>query len=80
MKESERVDDWPESMVDGDAEGVFTVSAPLTVTLTGLEAMVVGVLSVTWSSNDQVPVVDRVPVEVVGLSPGVHVNALPRLL
>ncbi len=43
MKESERVDDWLESMVDGDAEGVFTVSAALTVTLTELEATVVGV-------------------------------------
>ncbi len=43
MRESERVDDWPESMVDGDAEGVFTVSAAATVTLTALEATVVGV-------------------------------------
>ena len=43
MKESERVNDWPESMVDGDAEGVFTVSGALTVTLTALEAIVVGV-------------------------------------
>ncbi len=43
MKESERVDDWPESMADGDAEGVFTVSAESTVTLTALEAMLAGV-------------------------------------
>ncbi len=80
MRESERIDDWPESMVDGDAEGVFTASAAATVTLTALEATVVGVWSVTWSSNDQLPIVDRALVEIVGMSPGLHANALPRLL
>ncbi len=54
----------------------------LTVTVTTLEVTVTGVpeLSVTWSSNDQVPVVDRVPVELVGLSPALQEEELPRLL
>ncbi len=54
----------------------------LTLTVTLLEITVAGVpeLSVTWSSNDQVPAVDRIPVEIVNTSPGLQEKELPRLL
>ena len=54
----------------------------LTLTVTLLEITVTGVpeLSVTWNSNDQVPIVDRIPVEVVSTSPALQEKELPRLL
>ena len=52
----------------------------LTVKRTGLEDTVLGMLSVTWSSKDQDPTVDRMPVETVGVSPRLQENELPRLL
>lgn len=53
--------------------------APFTVTL--------AVLVTTWegeppsdtrNSKDQIPDVDKVPVETVGLSPAIHANELPK--
>lgn len=60
----ERVDDWPESIVLGLAEMMGGDSAGLTVTIAGLDVIVAGdpELSVTLSSNDQVPTVVKVPV------------------
>ena len=54
----------------------------LTLTVTLLEVTVTGApeLSVIWNSNDQVPVIDRIPVEVVNTSPALQEKELPRLL
>ena len=54
----------PLSIVDGGTE---TVRAVLTVTVTAFEVTVTGVeeLSVIWSSNDQVPVVDKIPLTIL---------------
>ena len=59
----------PLSIVDGGTE---TVNAGLTVTCMEVEVTVTGVeeLSVTSSSNDQMPVVDRVIIPDMGL--GMH--------
>ncbi len=56
--------------------------AGLTLTVMLLEATVTGApeLSVTCNSNDQVPIVDRIPVEVVSRSPALQEKELPRLL
>ena len=58
------------------------IKAPLTVTVTGLDAASSEgePLSVTCSSNDHEPIVDRGPVGVVGLSPALQANEPPRLL
>ena len=80
MKVPDNVDDCPESIVEGEAVGVLTVGRELTVTVTALEVLVTGdpALSVTCSSNDQVPVVLRAPVDIeVG---EVQDEELPRLL
>jgi hypothetical protein len=75
---SESVEDCPESIVAGDAVGVPTVSAVLTVTVTALEVTVVGTLSVTCNSKDHAPVVVSAPVE---MDDGdVQAAAVPRLL
>jgi hypothetical protein len=77
---SDRVDELPELTDDGDAVGVPRVSVALTVTVTIVEVTVTGVpeLSVTCSSNVQVPVVVNAPVDVdVG---DVHAAAVPKLL
>lgn len=73
---------WPEFMVVGFADITGVVSAELTVTDVAVEVTVSGgePLSVTFSSNDQEPAVDRAPVETVGLSPALHGNETPRLL
>jgi hypothetical protein len=54
----------------------------LTLTVAALEVTVTGVpeLSVTWSSNDQAPVVDKAPVDVDGVSPALQENEVPRSL
>ena len=77
-----RDDEWPLLTVAGAAEAVGAASAALTVTETALEVTVFEALSVTLSSNCQVPVVERAPVETVGNEEGVQpdVNELPRLL
>jgi hypothetical protein len=78
----ESATDWPLSMVVGETEITGAVRAEFTVTATALEATVTGVpeLSVTRSSNSQVPVAVRVPVETVGVSLVVQLNELPRPL
>ena len=65
----------PLSIVDGGTE---TVRAVLTVTVTAFEVTVTGVeeLSVIWSSNDQVPVVDIVSTPDMG--PGAQANGEPK--
>src|SRR5713101_4520876 len=67
-------------MVAGEAVGVPTVSAALTVTVTVEEVTLTGVpaLSVTLNSKVQVPVVVNAPVEVD--AGDVHAAAVPRLL
>jgi hypothetical protein len=72
-----RVELWPMSMVDGLAATVGAVRIGLTVTVTGAEATVSDAPSVTWSSKDQVPVVERAPVETEGCEPAVQVKELP---
>jgi len=67
-------------MVPGVAVGVPTVNAAFTITVTAAEVTVTGVpeLSVTCSSNDQVPVVVSVPDDME--DGDVHAPAVPRLL
>jgi len=57
---------------------VLATSAGLTVTPAVFEVTVVEALSVTWSSNDQAPKV-KGPVEMLGKSPALQENAVPRL-
>jgi hypothetical protein len=52
----------------------------LAVTATALEVAEIPIESVTWSSKDQVPSVDRVPVDTVGVSPTLQLNEVPRLM
>ena len=77
---SDKVEDWPLSMVAGEAVGVPTVRAVLTVTVTVVDVTLTGVpeLSVTCSSKVHVPVVVNAPVEVEAGE--VHAAAVPRLL
>jgi hypothetical protein len=55
-------------------------NAPFTVTVTAIEATISEgePLSLTCSSNDQVPVADRALVVVAGLSPALQANETPR--
>jgi hypothetical protein len=78
----ESVEDWPESIADGETEITGATKAGLTVTATALEATVTGVPepSVTCSSKFQVPVEIKAPVESDGLSPGAQLKELPRLM
>jgi len=82
VQEADSVIDLPLSMTG--AEGVMepAVRAALTVKVAALEVTVAPLVSVTWSSNDHVPVVERAPVEVVGSPVVVQavVKELPRLL
>jgi len=73
--------DWPASIVGVLGDIAPAESTPFTVTaaefeLTSSEGEP---LSLTCSSNDQVPVVDKTPVETVGLSPALQGNEPPRL-
>ena len=73
--------DWPASIVGVLGDIAPAESTPFTVTaaefeLTSSEGEP---LSLTCSSNDQVPVVDKPPVETVGLSPALQGNEPPRL-
>ena len=72
---------WPLSIVTGETKTASTED-PLTVTVTAVEVTITGVpeLSVTWSSNDQMPVVDRVPVDTVGVSPALQAKEEPKSL
>ncbi len=76
------VEDWPESIVVGLTVIRGAVSAGLTVTVTAFDVMIVEgeLLSFTCSSKDQIPAVDRAPVDMVGLSPRLQEKELPRLL
>ena len=60
-----RVADCPRSRAVGLTEIVGDERAGFTVTVAGADATVTGELelSVTWSSNDHAPTVERVPVE-----------------
>ena len=74
--------DWPASIAGALGEIVPADNTPFTVTATAFEAASSEgePLSFTSSSNDQVPVVDKAPVEVVGLSPATQAIELPRLV
>jgi hypothetical protein len=80
LKVSDSVDDWPLSIVAGEAVGVPTVSAAFTVTVTVVEVTLTGVpaLSVTCSSKVHAPVVVNVPDEID--EGDVQAAAVPRLL
>jgi hypothetical protein len=56
-------------------------NGPFTVTVTAFEVTTSEgePLSLACSSNDQVPVVESTPVEVVGLSPALQGKEVPRL-
>ena len=73
--------DCPELMTLGAAEIVGALSGEFTVTETAPDVPVSAgePLSVTFSSKDQEPAVEMVPVGVVGLSPAIQANELPRL-
>jgi P pilus assembly chaperone PapD len=67
--------------IEEEAGVIVTVSAAFTVTVTAFEVVVTAPapeLSITCSSNDQVPVVASTPVELVGRSPTLQLNELPR--
>jgi hypothetical protein len=55
--------------------------APLTVTVATFDKLAWEgePLSVTCNSKDQIPDVDKIPVETVGLSPAMQMNELPKL-
>jgi hypothetical protein len=69
----------PLSIVTGETE---TDRAVLTVTVTAEDVTVTGIeeLSFTTISNDQMPVVDRMPVETVGVPPALQANEEPKSL
>lgn len=73
-----RLEDWPLSIVPGEAEIVGATRAGLTVTLTALEVTVFGIESFTCSSKYHVPVVLNVPDEIEAGE--VQDDALPRSL
>jgi hypothetical protein len=62
--------------VDGGTE---TVRAVLTMTVTADEITGVPELSFTWSSNDQIPVIDRVPLSDL-VPPAWQINEGPKSL
>jgi hypothetical protein len=72
----------PTSYAKGPAGVTLTVGSALTMTLATLEGVVTGVpeLSVTCNSKLQVPVVDRMPVDVLGVAPATQENEPPRSL
>jgi hypothetical protein len=69
----------PLSIVTGETR---TDNAVLTVTVTAEDVTVTGVeeLSFTIISNDQMPLVDRMPVETVGAPPALQANEEPKSL
>ena len=73
--------DCPELMTLGAAEIVGALSGEFTVTETAADVTVSAgePLSVTFSSKDHEPAVERVPVGAVGLSPALQANELLRL-
>jgi hypothetical protein len=75
-----RVADCPRSRAVGLTEIVADDRAGFTVTVAGADATMTGVLelSVTWSSNDHVPTVVKVPVEMD--ADDVHAEEPPRLV
>jgi hypothetical protein len=79
---AESAADCPELITLGAAEIVGALSGGFTVAETAVDVTVsVGdPLSVTFSSKDHEPAVERIPVGAVGLSPALHVNELARLL
>ena len=78
----DRVTLWPELIVRGLADITAAVSAGLTVTETAADVTSSGgePVSVTLSSNDHEPTVERTPVEADGLSPTMHENEPPRIV
>ena len=76
------MDDWPLLIVPGltPMTGGVTPPPTATVTETAFETTVEGLLSVTWSSKFQTPVVERAPVDTEGVEEVVQVNEEPRLL
>jgi len=76
-----RVIDWPASIVGVLGDIAPEESTPFTVTAAAFEltSSKGEPLSLTCSSNDQAPVVDKTPVEVDGLSPALQANEVPRL-
>ncbi len=75
-----RVADCPRSRAVGLTEIVGDERPGFTVTVAGADATMTGELelSVTWSSNDHVPTVVRVPVEID--ADDVHAEDAPRLV
>jgi hypothetical protein len=73
--------DWPESIAGTLGAIAPADRAPLTVIIAAFDVTTREgePLSVNWSSKDQVPDVDKGPVETVGLSPGIQVNGFPKL-
>lgn len=73
---------WPALIVIGLTDITGAVSARFTVADTAAEVTDSEgePASLTLSSKDQEPAVDRAPVEVVGLSPALQANELPRLV
>jgi hypothetical protein len=65
------------STVSGFELMTGAASAGLTVTVTSADATDADVLSVTWSSKDQTPIIDRVPVEIEGMDEAVQLKEPP---
>src|SRR6266705_2737978 len=78
----DRVTVWPELIVRGlaDTKGGVSVGLIVTENAADVTSSAGEPVSVTLSSNDHEPTVDRLPVEAVGLSPTMHENEAPRLL
>jgi hypothetical protein len=72
----------PTSYAKGPTGVTLTVGSALTMTVATLEGVVTGVpeLSVTCSSKLQVPVVDRMPVDLLGVAPATQENDPARSL
>lgn len=76
------MDEFPESIVVALAEILGRARAFSTLSVTGDEVTVAGVLelSVTWNSKCQVPLVVRAAVETDRLVEAAQAKELPRLL
>lgn len=74
--------DCPASIVGAVGDIAPDESGPFTVTVTALDVTISGgdPVSLTCSSNDQIPVMDSALVGVAGLSPALQTNGAPRLL
>jgi hypothetical protein len=75
-----QVSGMPGAPFSGKQMSTVVVWDGLTVTATALEVTVTCTtkLSVTWSSNDQAPIVSRAPVEVNGSAPALQPKELPK--